>query len=442
MSDEKSEREDAIARESAEKAASLANEKIKRADSATAKAHKESGAPLTGQPKAVAPKSDAPRSTSFAQQLDAERAGAQAEQRERLAFTFNKKAQLEAAAEEKTAGESRGKGGGDVQGASAGAGSAASREQAEDYKSFAEELDQTRAKEEGKNTQPVVNEPGKAQTGQHSSPLPRYSSHSSPETAAKNENGTVYRMKGYEEHAIIVQDDSDRMYVYVRQDSPRYREIANVVSGEKEHGQRIAQHGKDADHVASRAVSERHGQDYVLLAAVDSGANRAHGGGANEAMFNSGTPADKGKDDSPASREHDPAAGTERGTERKKKGGTLRREFRPAASGARGDRSEAISHDEIQKIQGKRPSEYDPKQTPEIDRQRVSDATFGSDDCQRRLKDMRGEEVRSPDRSASPEHKPTRDQPFSFSKPAPAKFKSTQQEHAPRNQPTGPGFGR
>lgn len=99
-----------------------------------------------------------------------------------------------------------------------------------------------------------------------------YGSFDSAETARKATGGKVYDCRGFEGHAIIVEDPGGRNWLYVKPESPKYRDAGNAVWGH-----RMAQDGKDADHIASRGIEAQQGQGYVLLGAVDSSANRSHG---------------------------------------------------------------------------------------------------------------------------------------------------------------------
>lgn len=99
-----------------------------------------------------------------------------------------------------------------------------------------------------------------------------YGSFDSAETARKETGGRVYQCRGYEGHAIIVEDQSGRNWLYVKPESTKYRDASNEVWGH-----RMSEDGRDADHIASRGIEANLGQGYVLMGAVDRSANRSHG---------------------------------------------------------------------------------------------------------------------------------------------------------------------
>ena len=99
-----------------------------------------------------------------------------------------------------------------------------------------------------------------------------YGSFDSARTAKLQTQGRIYECRGYEGHAIIVEDQSGRNWLYIRPESAKYRDAANAVWGH-----RMSADGKDADHVASRGIEAQVGQGYVLAGAVDRSANRSHG---------------------------------------------------------------------------------------------------------------------------------------------------------------------
>ncbi len=103
--------------------------------------------------------------------------------------------------------------------------------------------------------------------------LPRFGAFDKPETAVYADGGRIYEIEGVKKNdAFLHEDRNGKLSVYVSNDFKDYRDLAERINGHK-----ASSEGRDVDHVASRTMEAKLGQRYVLLAAVERGANRSAG---------------------------------------------------------------------------------------------------------------------------------------------------------------------